>query len=180
MPVTREPLLETPRETLARFRSALAADPSVRQVYIGGSVARGDDDEVSDLDLWIEGENWKPESLGGLFLVADLRELGGFPFLHGVAIGGTIIDILIGQPGWDAYLPLDPVPPQEVVPAPLPRGGLVEEFWSLSLKHRKNLCAADPGCWCSGSTMTGSCCSERGPKRSPARTRVARCFLCSA
>src|SRR5580658_1768679 len=107
MAATDEVLLESPRQTLKRFGSVLAADPAVCNVYVGGSIARGDDDEVSDLDLWIEGEDWSPEGLGSLFLVADLRELGSFPFLHGVAAGGTIIDILIGKPAWDGYQPLE-------------------------------------------------------------------------
>ncbi|AIE84731.1 nucleotidyltransferase domain-containing protein [Fimbriimonas ginsengisoli] len=129
----------TPHETLHRILGILAADPSVEGVFIGGSFARGEEDEVSDLDLWIVGAKWSPESLGSIFLTAEVKQMGGVPFLHGVSVGGTILDILFGPPAWDHYVPLELPEPTPVLPAPLPGYGLVEEFWLMSLKHRKSL-----------------------------------------
>jgi len=128
-----------PRETLHRLLGVLAADPTVKAVHIGGSFARGEEDEVSDLDLWVEGENWNPESLGSLFLCAEVKQLGGVPFLHGVSVGGTILDILFGPAPWDTYIRLELPEPTPVSPARLPHCGLVELFWLMTLKHRKSL-----------------------------------------
>jgi nucleotidyltransferase-like protein len=131
--------LATPRETLRQILGALSPDPFVEGVSIGGSFARGEADEVSDLDLWIEGKWWQPESLGGLFLTAQQMKLGGTPFLHGVTVGGTILDIMYGPPAKGHYVDLELPDPQPLPQAPLPTCGLVEEFWLNTLKHRKNL-----------------------------------------
>jgi len=129
-----------PRETLNLLLGALAADPAVKAVYIGGSFARGEDDEVSDLDLWVHGEEWRPECLGALFLTAEDKQLGGTPFLHGVSVGGTILDILYGgPPAWDGYIRLEMPEPTPIPPAPLPPCGVIEQFWMMTLKHRKSL-----------------------------------------
>jgi len=129
-----------PKKALNQILGVLAADPSVEAVYIGGSVARGDCDEVSDIDLWIEGKDWAPESIGGLLLTGQRFQIGGFPFLHGVALDGTIIDVLYGgQVAWDGYLRLDPPSPTPLDPAPIPPFTLLDEFWLTSLKHRKAL-----------------------------------------
>ncbi len=127
-----------PRETLDRLLGVLAADPAVKSVHIGGSLARGEDDAYSDLDLWVEGEKWNPECLGGQFLVATKSEIAGMPFIHGVAVGGTIIDLIHSAPKWEGCARLDLPAPTPMPPAPLPGCGLVDEFWALSLKHRKN------------------------------------------
>src|SRR5580658_1360860 len=95
--------LSTPRETLGRVLGVLAPDPFVEAVSIGGSFARGNADEASDLALWIEGKWWQPESLGGLFLTAQQMKMGGNSFLHGVTLGGTILDIMYGPPAKGEY-----------------------------------------------------------------------------
>lgn len=128
-----------PRETLGRLLGVLAGDPSVKGVYIGGSFARGEEDEVSDLDLWVEGDDWNPECLGRLFLCAEVKQLGGVPFLHGVSVGGTILDILFGPAPWDTYKRLELPEATFVPPSPLPTYGLVETFVLMTLKHRKSL-----------------------------------------
>lgn len=125
--------------TLHRVLGALAADPAVTGVYIGGSFARGNNDEVSDLDLWVEGEDWKPESIGSLMLVGHTLQIGGVPMLHGVSFDGTILDVMYGRPVWDHFLPLELPAPVPLPPQPLVAGGLIEEFWTLTLKHNKNI-----------------------------------------
>jgi predicted nucleotidyltransferase len=40
-----------PQQTLDRLLGVLAADPHVVSIHIGGSMARGEADEFSDLDL---------------------------------------------------------------------------------------------------------------------------------
>jgi|GEM_PF-3377345 len=127
-----------PKKALTQILGVLAADSAVDAVYIGGSIARGDCDEVSDIDLWIEGKDWTPESIGSLLLTGQRFQIGGFPFLHGVAKDGTIIDVLHGgQVAWDGYLRLDLPSPTPRDPAPIPPFTLLEEFWLTSLKHRK-------------------------------------------
>ncbi len=142
---TGEVEIATPRETLTRVLGALAPDPFVENVAIGGSFGRGEADEVSDLDLWIEGKWWQPESLGSLFLTAQQMKLGGSPFLHGVAVGGTILDIIHGPPVKGDYVDLDFPAPTPLPLTPLPLCGLVEEFWLNTLKHRKNVWRGDYG-----------------------------------
>lgn len=128
-----------PRDTLQRLLGVLAADPAAEAVYVGGSLARGEDDEVSDLDLWVEGDDWKPECLGSQFLTGEVKTLRGMPFLHGVSVGGTILDIVYGGKPWDGYVRLDLPDPTPAEPCSPPHCGIVEEFWMMTLKHRKSL-----------------------------------------
>lgn len=129
----------SPLDSLARILGALAADSLVEGVGLGGSLARGDADEVSDIDLWIEGAEWSPERIGGLLLAARLRTMGGNPFLHGVTTGGTILDLVYGPPIPEGYVGLN-LPASDPAPVALiPASGLVEEFWMMSLKHRKSV-----------------------------------------
>jgi len=129
----------TPKETLDRLLGALAADRSVTAVYAGGSLARGVLDEVSDLDLWIESDHWSPESISSLLLTGESKQMNGMPFFHGVSVGGTILDILYGPKVREDYVKLELPEPRQIALQALPRCGLVEEFWMMSLKHRKNL-----------------------------------------
>ena len=128
-----------PRETLHLILGILAADPTVEAVYVGGSISRREDDDVSDVDLWIEGENWQPESLGQIFATAQRKQLGDLPFVHGVTIHGTILDILVGTPRWGGVTRLELPEPTPFPASPLPPCGLVEEFWISQIKHRKNI-----------------------------------------
>jgi hypothetical protein len=72
-------------------------------------------------------------------LAADVKALAGIPFLQGVSKGGTIVDLMFGPRPWPNYLRLDLPDPAPCNPEPLRPSGLIEEFWSMSLKHRKNL-----------------------------------------
>ena len=108
-------------------------------------MSRGEDDEVSDIDLWVQAVDWSPEPVFSRLVALQRFTLNGNEFLHGVDHDGTIIDIMHGPevPNW--YTPLElPVPstvcdPRDGSSPTLPQFGLVEEFWLTTLKHRKCL-----------------------------------------
>ena len=116
---------------------ALAADPLVEAVWLGGSRAKGESDDFSDVDLALEAEIWTPERLGGLWLGGQRMALGGEPFFHGVLADGTILDVRLGPP-WEGHLrieaaPRPPPPAEEIAQGP------ALDFWLNSIKHAKPL-----------------------------------------
>ncbi len=54
LPVEERVYLRSHWDTLSRLRRALRTEPSVSMVVVFGSVARGDDDVASDVDLLVE------------------------------------------------------------------------------------------------------------------------------
>ena len=116
---------------------ALAADPLVRAVWLGGSRARGEADAHSDVDLALEAEGWTPERLGGLWLGGQTMTLGGEPFFHGVLADGTILDARLGPP-WEGHVRIEAAPK-----SPPNADGFAEgpalDFWLNSMKHAKPL-----------------------------------------
>lgn len=114
---------------------ALAADPLVRGVRIGGSRARGEADEWSDVDLVLDAPGWTPQRLGGLWLGGLTMNLGGSPFFHGVLADGTVLDVILGPPG-PGYLPVEAPPQSPPPPVPLAEGPALD-FWLNSMKHSK-------------------------------------------
>lgn len=122
---------------LDRLYGALAADPLVRGVRLGGSRARGEADEWSDIDLVMDAPGWEPARLGGLWLGGQTMRLGDAPFHHGVLADGTVLDVLIGPPG-EVYLPPDAKPDPAPPPVPLAEGASLD-FWLNSMKHAKPL-----------------------------------------
>ena len=133
------------RRSLARLLPALAADPRVRGAYLGGSLGRGEDDDVSDLDMWVRAADWTPESIGSLFLTGEEKRMNGIPFVHGVSVEGSILDILHGPDAPENYVPLELPNPMPLPLSDLPPCGLVETFWMMSLKHRKSLWRGQEG-----------------------------------
>lgn len=117
---------------------ALAADPRVNAVWLGGSRARGEADAYSDVDLALEADpEWTPERLGGLWLGGQSMKLGSEPFFHGVLADGTILDVRLGLP-WEGHVrieaePLSPPPGDEFAT------GAALDFWINSMKHAKPL-----------------------------------------
>ncbi len=116
---------------------ALAADPLVGAIWLGGSRARDEADAYSDVDLALEAEGWNPERLGGLWLGGQTMRLGGEPFFHGILADGTILDVRLGQP-WDGHrqieaAPLSPPPAEAFAEGP------ALDFWLNSMKHAKPL-----------------------------------------
>ena len=116
---------------------ALAADPIVRAVWLGGSRARGEADAFSDVDLALDAEGWTPERLGGLWLGGQRITMMGDPFFHGVLADGTILDVRVGAPG-EGFVPIHASPH-----APPAAEGFAEgpalDFWLNSMKHAKPL-----------------------------------------
>lgn len=115
----------------------LAGDPLVRGVRLGGSRARGEHDEYSDIDLVLDAEGWEPTRLGGLWLGGQAALLGGSPFFHGVLADGTVLDVIVGphRPGYQAVKAPPQSPPP---PVPLAEGAALD-FWLNSMKHAKPL-----------------------------------------
>ena len=87
---------------------SLAHDSTVSALWIGGSHARGDADEFSDVDLAINAPNdWSPTSLGESWVAGQSMNLGGNPFYHGILSDGTILDLLVTSSPWEGYVPVD-------------------------------------------------------------------------
>lgn len=125
-------------DALSRVAAALAADPTVSAVYLGGSRARGEDDAYSDIDLAIRASHWTPERLGALWLAGSGSMLGGRPFFHGMLHDGTILDALVvAEPPSEGYRPLELPDPEPAPPGSTEPGGAAAEFWLNSAKHRK-------------------------------------------
>jgi hypothetical protein len=87
----------------------------------------------------VEGPDWNPESLGSQFLTATRSVIAGMPFIHGVAKGGTIIDLIHHAPQWGGCVRLEMPAPTPEPPSAFPAPTLADEFWINTLKHRKNL-----------------------------------------
>jgi hypothetical protein len=107
-------------------------------------MSRGEDDEVSDMDLWVQADDWSPEPVFCRLVALQRLTLGGNEFLHGVDLDGTIVDIMHGPqvPSW--YTPLE-LPLGEQCEGEEPgEFGLIEEFWITTLKHRKSLWRGKP------------------------------------
>ncbi len=116
---------------------ALAADPLVRGAKLGGSRARGEDDEWSDVDLVLDAPGWTPARLGGLWLGGQAMRLGESPFFHGVLSDGTVLDVILGPPGpGPGYRPIEATPKEPPPPVPLAEGAALD-FWLNSMKHAK-------------------------------------------
>lgn len=123
---------------LKSVSSALATDPSVREVRLGGSWARGEADEFSDIDLAIVApDGWTPAPLGALWLAGTQVRLGDRTLWHGVLAEGTILDLLVVPEAPEGYLPLDPAEPLAPEPGSPEPPGLATDFWINSHKHRK-------------------------------------------
>jgi hypothetical protein len=115
---------------------ALAADPLVRGIWLGGSRARGEGDDYSDVDLALDAEGWTPAGLGDLWLGGQSFPLGGSPFFHGVLSDGTILDVIVGPVG-SGYLLIEAAP---ISPPPATgpyADGAALDFWLNSMKHAK-------------------------------------------
>lgn len=114
---------------------ALAADPLVKGVLLGGSRARGQDDEFSDIDLVLDAPGWEPTRLRGLWLGGQKARLGDSPFYHGVLADGTVLDVIVGPSGPGYHkVEAEPVPPPPSVEL---AEGPALDFWLNSLKHAK-------------------------------------------
>src|SRR6185312_7078805 len=100
MPVTP---VQSPKTCLNRLLAALVADPEVQGVFLGGSLARGSDDLVSDVDLWVESEDWNPARIGSLFVSGRTATLDNTPFFHGVSTHGVIVDLMFNRPHRQDY-----------------------------------------------------------------------------
>lgn len=124
--------------------AALAADPLVRGVWLGGSRARGEDDAYSDVDLVFDAPGWEPARLGGLWLGGQAMKLAGDPFFHGILADGTILDVRLGEP-WEGYVPVHLPHPRPLPQDEPPGGGEFSadgpalDFWLNSMKHAKPL-----------------------------------------
>ncbi len=152
--------------SLKRVSAVLWADEDVIALWLGGSFARGEADEYSDIDLRVAvrpeaQERWRPD----LELLFSGEVVGHTPFplgggqLHHLALtSGDIYDLWVQTteeaPFEDAALVLgcrdeafgqrlsatEPAPTTEPVPAdPAAVRQLVSSFWINSLKHRKVL-----------------------------------------
>lgn len=108
-------------------------------MLVGGSVASGKDDLVSDLDLWVKASAWSPQDAPGLLLAAQAMTIGGLPFFHGVDAAGVIVDVMVGEEPWANYVPVEGQ--SNCVPgmAVLEPQDLYSEFWINSYKNRKPL-----------------------------------------
>src|SRR5579862_6273478 len=89
--------MPAPREAMPRTVGPIQRDALVKAVWIAGSVRDGTDDEVSDLDLWVETSDWTPDRIPGLLVAGTLVEIGGGPLLHGVSPEGVIVDLRYGS-----------------------------------------------------------------------------------
>jgi hypothetical protein len=108
-------------------------------VLVAGSIARGDDDEVSDIDLWVQADAWSADVFDGLFLAGTVATVGDGPLFHAVDHRGVIVDIRFGPEAPPEYVPL-----QRFELEPWPKGkraaeGLTTDFWINSYKSRKPL-----------------------------------------
>ena len=153
--------------SLRRVAAALWAEADVSALWLGGSFARGEADEYSDIDLRVAvrpeaAERWRQPDLGRVFggAVAGCTPFPvGTGLLHHLALtSGDIYDLWIQTteeaPSQEAALVLGcrdeafarrlsatkPEPAPDPVPAdPAAVGQLVASFWINSLKHRKVL-----------------------------------------
>lgn len=116
---------------------ALAADPLVRGVRMGGSRARGESDEWSDIDLVLDAPGWTPARLGGLWLGGQSMRLGESPFFHGALADGTVLDVIVGPHG-PGYVAIEAKPLSPPPAVPLAEGPALD-FWINSMKHPKPL-----------------------------------------
>jgi 8-oxo-dGTP diphosphatase len=153
--------------SLKRVSAVLWADEDVIALWLGGSFARGEADEYSDIDLRVAvrpeaEERWRRPDMELLF-GGELSGYTPFPLgggqLHHLALtSGDIYDLWVQTteeaPFEDAALVLgcrdeafgqrlsatEPAPTTEPVPAdPAAVRQLVSSFWINSLKHRKVL-----------------------------------------
>jgi hypothetical protein len=126
-----------PRESIPRIVGGLQRDPSVLAVWIGGSVRDGTDDEVSDLDLWVESEGWTPDRANGLLVAGTHTAIDDVPLLHGVDELGVIVDLRYGSEVPPEYRKLDRFPGVEFSGKEMDPVGFRTDFWINSYKHRK-------------------------------------------
>ena len=129
--------MATARESMARIVGGLQRDPLVQAVWIAGSVRDGTDDEVSDLDLWVETLVWSPDRAQGLLIAGTHTEIDGRPLLHGVDDQGVIVDLLYGPAAPPEYRKLDHAPGAALSGAAMDASGFRTDFWINSYKHRK-------------------------------------------
>lgn len=122
---------------LEALLGALATDELVRGVRLGGSRARGEADEWSDIDLVLDAPGWTPTRLGGLWLGGQAMKLGDAPFFHGVLADGTVLDVIVGPLG-PGYEPIQAAPMPPPPPVPLAEGPTLD-FWLNTMKHPKPL-----------------------------------------
>ena len=127
------------RESIERIAGVLQSDPLVKAVWVAGSVARGDDDEVSDLDLWVESDSWVPDLRSGLLAAGMHATIGDSPLLHGVDAEGVIVDLRYGPVAPPEYRKLPSFSPVKVAPAPMDPAGFYTDFWINTYKDRKPL-----------------------------------------
>ncbi|MHB8637770.1 MAG: hypothetical protein ACYC96_14990 [Fimbriimonadaceae bacterium] len=129
----------TARQSMSGTVGALQRDPAVKAVWIGGSVRDGSDDEVSDLDLWVEASEWSPDRLVGLLVGGTHNNSEENPLLHGVDAHGVIIDLRYGAHVPPEYRRLDIAPGHALPTGAMDPPGFKTDFWVNSYKHRKPL-----------------------------------------
>lgn len=119
---------------LAELQGALGVP-----VQIGGSFARGEADEFSDLDLtFAPPPSWDVASLGGTLVAVQEVQLGPTLLLHALAYDGTVVDLIPGPPpegarGADEFAALA-VTDREILPI---ETSVLAEYWTHTHKHRK-------------------------------------------
>ncbi len=153
--------------TLKRLAACLWAEHDIIALWLGGSFARGEADEYSDIDLRVAvqpeaEERWRQPDLqmlfGGKVAGCTPFPLGGGLLHHLALTNGDIYDLWIQTteeaPSQEAAFVLgcrdkafeqklreiEPSPTPKLVPAnPAAVRQLVASFWINSLKHRKVL-----------------------------------------
>lgn len=108
-------------------------------MYVGGSVASGADDEVSDLDLWIVGSQWRPEQLAGLLVSGSATPTETGCWFHGCDHTGLVVDLASGPTPPQGYKPVEAEPLPSQVQGNIEPQSLFTNFWLSSYKHRKPL-----------------------------------------
>ena len=129
--------MTTARARLPRVVGALQHDPLVEAVWVGGSVRDGTDDEVSDLDLWIEAADWSPDRVPGVVVAGTHTNFDGVPLLHGIDSTGLIIDLRYGPSVPPEYRKLDPQIGEPFSGIEMDAAGFRTDFWINTYKHRK-------------------------------------------
>ena len=129
--------MTTARESIPRIVGAIQGDPRVKSVLVGGSIRSGTDDEVSDLDLWVQADDWSTDCLAGLLVAGRSMIIGDNPLFHGCDSQGVIVDICHGPKPPDYYSTLDRFESEPWITGTIEAPSIYTDFWINSYKHRK-------------------------------------------
>ena len=112
-------------------------DATIERFLVGGSIARGSDDSVSDLDLWLDTDDWSPEPYAGLFVTGKSVHIGESSLFQGLDYRGVIVDIMVGKNPPDDFREIEKPLATHFPCGKLEPSSVISDFWVNTHKHRK-------------------------------------------